>query len=208
MDLPNIKEMTDEEIKQELKDNGVVVHHKTGHDKLITTLTDVRTNEHVDITEEELKIPEGVQHRSLDGSTPASRAAKAKAVHEVYVNITPKQKALKLTRVVVVPNDPIMANYPGLIFSVASSRVTDGEMIKKFVPFNNENGWHIPGIILDQIEAAEMQKFKTVVRPDGEKVLEPYLAKKFNVRILPDLTVTELEQLAASQQAAGFNLGA
>ena len=80
-------------------------------------------------------------------------------------------------------------------------------MIKKFVPFSNEEGWHVPTIILRQIESAEMQKFKTVTRPDGEKVLEPYLTKKFNVQILPDLTQEELKRLADQQAAAGFNVG-
>ena len=198
--------MTDEALRQELEDNGVILHHKTGSKKLASTLTQVRSKEY---TEEAIpEIPASVRHKSLPGSTPASRAAKAKRINEVFVDLTPRQEAMKLTRVVVTPNDPIMANYPGLIFSVASSRITKGEMVKKFVPFNNEAGWHVPSIILNQIATAEMQKFKTVVRPDGEKVLEPYIAKKFNVRVLPDLTVTELEQLAASQQAAGFNVGA
>ena len=51
---------------------------------------------------------------------------------------------MKLTRVVVVPNDSTMANYPGLIFTVGSSGINNGQMIKKFVPFNNEEGWHVP----------------------------------------------------------------
>jgi len=208
MELPNIKDMTDEEIKQELKDNGVVVHHKTGSEKLAATLQDVRTNEYKEEAKEEIKIPEGVKHTSLSGSTPASRAAKAKRLKEIYEDLTPEQRALKLTRVVVSPNDPLMVNYPGLIFTVGASGVNNGEMIKKFVPFNNEAGWYVPKIILNQIEHAEMQKFKTVKAPNGEKVLEPYITKKFNVRILPDLTVDELEKLAAAQQAAGFGVGA
>ena len=53
-----------------------------------------------------------------------------------------------------------------------------------------------------------MQKFKTITTPSGEKVLEPYLTKKFNVRVLPPLTKQEMDALAASQQAAGFNVGA
>ena len=52
-----------------------------------------------------------------------------------------------------------------------------------------------------------MQKFKTITRVDGEKVLEPYITKKFNVRILPELSSEDLEKLAASQQAAGFGAG-
>ena len=50
-----------------------------------------------------------------------------------------------------------------------------------------------------------MQQFRTVTRPNGEKELEPYITKKFNVRILPTLTAEEMKKLAASQKAAGFN---
>jgi hypothetical protein len=100
-----------------------------------------------------------------------------------------------------------MVNYPGLIFTVGMSGINNGRMIKKFVPFSNEEGWHVPTIILRQIESAEMQKFKTVTRPNGEKVLEPYLTKKFNVVILPDLTPGEIKTLADQQAAAGFNVG-
>ena len=208
-----INSMTDEEIRQELTDNGVTLHHKTGTKKLASTLADVRSKEYkedVKPVEEDIpEIPANVRHKSLPGSTPASRAAKAKRIQEVFVNLTEEQKAMKLIRIVVSPNDSLMATYPGLIFTVGSSRLSkNGEMIKKFVPFNNEAGWHVPKIIYDQINAAEMQKFRTVTSPNGEKVLEPYLTKKFNVRILPELSVEELEQLAASQQVAGFNVGA
>ena len=209
MELPIIKNMTSEAIKQELKDNGVVVHHKTGIEKLMATLDKVRNGvyENTNVEEPVTTIPAGVKHQSLPGSTPASRAAKAKAVNALYENLTPEQRALKLTRIVVTPNDPLMTAYPGLIFTVGASGVNNGEMVKKFVPFNNEEGWHVPQIILNQIEHAEMQKFKTVTRADGEKVLEPYITKKFNVRILPELSIEELEKLAASQQAAGFGVG-
>jgi len=200
MDLSDIKSMTNEEIKQELKDNGVVVHHKTGTEKLVDTLNKVRNGVH-----EEVKS-NGPTSNSPSGSTEASRAAKAKHIASIE-NLTAEQVAMRLTRVVVTPNDPLMANYPGLIFTVGVSSLNNGEMIKKFVPFNNEEGWHVPHIILCQIESAEMQKFKTITNSKGEKVLEPYVTKKFNVRILPPLTEEEMVKLAASQQAAGFNVG-
>ena len=106
-----------------------------------------------------------------------------------------------LTRVVVSPNDPNMSSTPGLIFTVGSSSVNSGRMIKKFVPFNNEQGWHVPQIILDQIEGAQMQKFKEVTMPDGRKQVQPYLAKKFNVQILPPLDKGQMQKLADSQRA-------
>jgi hypothetical protein len=202
-----INSMTDEEIRQELTENGVTLHHKTGSKKLASTLADVRTKEYKeDPKDSELQVTGNVKHRSLPGSTPESRAAKEKHIASINT-MTAEQAAMKLVRVVVTPNDPLMVNYPGLIFTVGMSGINNGRMIKKFVPFSNEDGWHIPTIILRQVESAEMQKFKTITRPDGEKVLEPYLTKKFNVQILPDLTNAELKRLADQQAAAGFNVG-
>ena len=186
-----INSMTDDEIREELKDNGVMLHHKTGSKKLASTLADVRTKEYKEDT-------------NL-GSTEASRAAKAKHLAAMQ---TPEKLAMKLTRVVVTPNDPTMVNYPGLIFTVGASGLNNGRMVKKFVPFNNEEGWHVPQIILNQIENGQMQKFRTVTRVNGEKVLEPFLTKKFNVRILDPLTPEELKQVAAANKVAGFSVGA
>ena len=198
-----INGMTDDELRQELADNGVTLHHKTGTKKLASTLAKVRTDEY---KEDPKKSTSDLPSGSLPGSTEASRAAKAKHI-AARDNLTLDQRSMKLVRVIVSPNDPLMANYPGLIFTVGVSSINNGEMIKKFVPFNNEEGWHIPAIILRQIEGAEMQKFKTITRDNGEKVLEPYTTKKFNVRELPPLTKEELEQLAARQGAAGFGVG-
>ena len=202
-----INSMTDEEIRQELTDNGVTLHHKTGTKKLASTLAKVRTKEYKEEPKDDkLEITGNVKHRSLPGSTPESRAAKEKHIASINT-MTAEQAAMKLVRVVVTPNDPGMVNYPGLIFTVGMSGINNGRMIKKFVPFSNEDGWHVPTIILRQIESAEMQKFKTINRPNGEKVLEPYLTKKFNVQILPDLTNAEIKRLADQQAAAGFNVG-
>ena len=59
-----INSMTDDEMRQELADNGVTLHHKTGTKKLASTLADVRSKEYKENTN--------------SGSTEASRAAKAK----------------------------------------------------------------------------------------------------------------------------------
>ena len=190
-----INGMTDDEIRQELADNGVTLHHKTGTKKLASTLADVRTKEY----------KEDPKKSDLTGPSEAAKAAKAKHLAAMQ---TPEKLAMKLTRVVVTPNDPTMVNYPGLIFSVGASGLNNGRMVKKFVPFNNEEGWHVPQILLNQIENGQMQKFKTVTRPNGEKVLEPYVTKKFNVRILDPLTREELQRVAAANKVAGFSVGA
>ena len=195
-----INGMTNDELRKELKDNGVILHHKTGSKKLAATLAKVRTDEYKE--DPNSVIPP--KKESLSESTEASRAAKAKHLAAMQ---TPEKLAMKLTRVVVTPNDPTMVNYPGLIFTVGASGLNNGRMVKKFVPFSNEEGWHVPTIILNQIMNAEMQKFKTVTRANGEKVLEPYLTKKFNVQILDPLTPEELKRVAAANKIAGFSVG-
>ena len=206
MDLSDIKSMTNEEIKQELEEYGVKVHHKTGTVKLIELLASIRKNPST-VTQDEI-IAVAVKDRPYkDGLPGASKAAIEAATK--HFQLTPKQSAMKLIRIVVTPNDPLMSSYPGLIFTVGVSGINDGKMVKKYVPFNNEEGWHVPNIILQQIEHAEMQKFKTVTMPNGDKQLEPYITKKFNVRILDPLTPEEMDKLAAAQAAnPAFNTGA
>jgi len=189
-----INGMTDDELRKELADNGVTLHHKTGTKKLASTLAEVRTKEY----------KEDPKKSDLTDPSEAAKAAKAKHLAAMQ---TPEKLAMKLTRVVVTPNDPTMVNYPGLIFTVGASGLNNGRMVKKFVPFSNEEGWHVPTIILNQIMNAEMQKFKTVTRANGEKVLEPYLTKKFNVQILDPLTPEELKRVAAANKIAGFSVG-
>ena len=201
-----INKMTDEEIKQELKDYGVKFHHKTGTTKLTELLTDIRKNP--SSMDQGITSKTEVTDRPYKGGSPDASPAAIEAASK-HFELTPEQQAMKLIRVVVTPNDPLMTAYPGLIFTVGISGINNGKMIKKYVPFNNEEGWHVPTIILRQIEGAEMQKFKSVTMPNGEKQLEPYITKKFNVRILDPLTPEEMDKLAASQAAnPAFHTGA
>ena len=194
-EIVKISDMIDVDIKQELKDNGVFLHHKTGLEKLATTLAEVRAGTYI--------AP--VASTNTPPQVKGPTAAATKAMEDSKI-LTKEQRALRLQRIVVSPNDPLMSSYTGLIFTVGSSSVNKGRMIKKFVPFNNDKGWHVPQIIIDQIEAAQMQKFKSITMPNGQKVMHPYITKKFNVQILPPLTLEEMKSLAASQQAKGANV--
>ena len=201
-----INKMTDDEIKQELQEYGVKVHHKTGTAKLSELLADIRKNPST--VTQDVVTGIAVKNRSYKEGLPGASKAAIEAATK-HFSLTPKQAAMRLVRVIVTPNDPLMSSYPGLIFTVGVSGINNGKMIKKYVPFNNEEGWHVPNIILQQIEHAEMQKFKTVTTPNGEKVLEPYITKKFNVRVLDPLTPEEMDRLAASQAAnPSFHQGA
>ena len=189
MDIDNL---SDKDLQEELKSRGVTLHHKTGSQKLKDTLKSVIAGTYETPPEE--KTPDSEEE--VPGVTELT-------VEQHEKKLTKEQRALRLVRIVVTPNDNLMQTYPGLIFTVGSSRVNKGRMIKKYVPFNNEDGWHVPQIILDQIENAQMQKFKNVKMPNGEKQLQAYITKKFNVQILDPLTPHELGALAAAQASRG-----
>ncbi len=205
----NVDVMDEESIRIELDSFGIILHHKTGVAKLKETLMAARNGTYV--------APAPIVAPPAPPAPPAPLVSPAAAKDTVSVadtvkvisgaeldeKLTKTQRAMRLVRVVVTPNDPLMSTYPGLIFTVGSSSVNNGRMIKKFVPFNNDLGWHIPQIILDQIESAQMQKFRTATNPKGEKYLTSYVTKKFNVQILPPLNQTEMAALAAAQASRG-----
>lgn len=193
MDIANL---SDEDIRAELEARGIKLHHKTGSDKLKETLIAVLDGTYVAPAPDTDAKPAKPTNKESDDVKRLTR-------EEHLAKMTKQQRAMHMSRIVVNPNDPLMSSYPGMIFTVGSSSVNNGRMIKKFVPFNNDAGWHVPQIIIDQIESAQMQKFRPVTAPNGEKSLQAYLTKKFNVQYLPALTKKEMAALAAAQQAKG-----
>jgi hypothetical protein len=191
----NIADMDVEEIKLELKELGIEFHHRAGPDKLTKMLTEVRAGTY---------DPEVINTPAPVRTGPTAEATAAAEAHTYKIkNPTKQQRALAVQRIVVTPNDPLMSTYSGLIFTVGSSAVNKGRVIKKFVPFNRDAGWHAPQIIIDQIEGGEMQKFKTIKLPNGQNTMQAYISKKFNVQILPPLTQDEMDSLGAAQLATG-----
>ena len=188
-------EMTDADIHEELKAHGIKMHHKTGTEKLKATLASVHDGTY--------EAPVAEVASPTPPATAVDRTLHGTPVDIPDSELSPTDRAMQLVRIVVSPNDTLMSTYPGMIFTVGSSKVNNGRMVKKYVPFNNDEGWHVPKIIFDQIEAAEMQKFRSVKLPNGEKSLAPYITKKFNVQVLPALTMKELNDLSIAQQSRG-----
>ena len=185
----NINELDNEELKAELEHRNIVVHHKTGKAKLVELLTEAISTTNKP-EKEEIHMEEKTE------VTPKKVATKK-------AKLTPEQNAMRLIRIIVSPNDSTLSTYPGLIFSAGNRHLNGGRVIKKFVPFNNDEGWMVPNILYKQIEAAMMQKYKSVKLPNGDSILEPYTAKKYNITVLEPLTAAEVKALAVAQQARG-----
>lgn len=110
-----------------------------------------------------------------------------------------QRQANELVRVRVTCMNPAKKEWEGEIFTVGNAVVGT---IKKYVPFNADEGWHVPRFILDQIKARECQVFVTVKGPRGNTTRQGKLIKEFAVEILDPLTEEELHDLAQRQAMA------
>ncbi len=124
---------------------------------------------------------------------------KAAAAAPVVDRAAMQRQANELVRVRVTCMNPAKKEWEGEIFTVGNSVVGT---IKKYVPFNADEGWHVPRFILDQIKARECQVFTTVKGPRGNTTRQGKLIKEFAVEILDPLTEEELHDLAQRQAMA------
>jgi hypothetical protein len=107
-----------------------------------------------------------------------------------------KRDAMELVRIRVMCMNPAKAEWEGEIFTVGNSSVGS---VTKFVPFNADDGWHVPRILLTQLQERQCQVFTTVTDARGNKIRKGKLIKEFAIELLPPLTPEELRDLAQRQ---------
>lgn len=107
--------------------------------------------------------------------------------------------ALALVRVVLTCMNPAKREWDGEIFTVGNSLVGS---ITKFVPFNNEEGWHIPRIMYNLLRDRECQIFVTVTDPNKNKIRKGKMIKEFSIDVLEPLNAEELQELKERQALA------
>jgi hypothetical protein len=106
-----------------------------------------------------------------------------------------KKECLKLVRIRVACMNPIKANMKGDIFSVGNAEIG---MIKKFIPFNAEQGWHVPNIIFQELKNKQfVTHYETKV--GNKKIMKTKLVPEYSIEILDPLTPEELKDLANRQ---------
>lgn len=135
-----------------------------------------------------------------------SETAKDEPVEEVKKEETESQRrarkraeATKLVRIRVTCMNPAKNEWEGEIFTAGNSLVGT---FKKFVPFNAEEGWHVPYMIYKQIVNRQCQIFTSVRDSRGNTSRRSKLIKEFAVEVLDPLTKEELAELARRQAMA------
>lgn len=109
-----------------------------------------------------------------------------------------RNHALALIRVNLTCMNPAKREWDGEIFTVGNGLIGS---ISKFVPFNTEDGWHIPRIMYNMLRDRECQIFVTITDERRNKVRKGKMIKEFAISVLDPLTPEELKELADRQAA-------
>jgi hypothetical protein len=147
---------------------------------------------------------------AADAATKDDAAAPAAPVAEVVQQLSAKElearriaairsEAEKLIRIRVTCMNPAKKDWNGEIITVSNRAVGT---LKKFVPFNADDGWHIPNMLYQVMKARECQVFVTVKSKNGVSVRKGKLIKEFAIEVLDPLTPQEIGDLARVQAMA------
>ena len=132
--------------------------------------------------------------------TAHMNAEEGKPVAEPEMDRAALQKsASELMRIRVTCMNPAKKEWEGEIFTVGNAVVGT---FKKYVPFNADEGWHVPRIIYEQLKDRECQVFTTVRDSRGNSTRKGKLIKEFAIEVLPNLTEEEIKELAQRQAMA------
>lgn len=186
IELPKVDELTTLKARADML--GIAYHPSIGVDKLRGKI-DAKLNN--------LPDPE----EGIGGAIKLEKADQA-AVGETPLQrrIRVKKEANELVRIRVTCMNPAKKEWDGEIFTTGNANIGT---FKKYVPFNNEEGWHVPRIILEMMKQRQCQIFTTVkTSKNGIAVRKGKQIKEFAIEILDPLTPKELKELAQRQLMA------
>lgn len=152
------------------------------------------------------KLKQLIQDKLAEGDVPKeanTKSEKTQVLSTEGEKLTAMiQEQTKLVRIRLTCMNPMKTSWNGEIFTVSNRYVN----IKRFVPFNAPDGWHVEAMLLKMIKERKCQVFYTE-RVNGAKVRKNKEINEFSVEVLPALTEEELAELAA-KQSAGKNIDA
>lgn len=110
-----------------------------------------------------------------------------------------KMEAMALVRIRLTCMNPSKKEWDGEIITTGNSLVGT---VSKYIPFNADEGWHIPKIMLEVLRNRQCQIFVTTKSKNGVAIRQGKLIKEFAIEVLPQLTADELHELAQRQAMA------
>lgn len=131
---------------------------------------------------------------------PAAQNAVVPDAKKPFTRAQLKAEQTKLVRVRITCMNPNKKDLEGEIITVSNGLVGT---LKKYIPFNAEEGWHVPQIMLNILREREFQMFYQVKDERGNKAIRGKQAREFAIEVLPSLTAEEIKELAQQQTMAG-----
>lgn len=167
---------------------GITYHPSIGVEKLREKVINAMNSESTPEEDESIEfIPDApTEPEPIEETATARRERK-------------RREANELVRIIVTCMNPAKKEWEGEMFTVGNSVVGS---FGKFVPFNIEDGWHVPRIIYNTIKERQCQIFVS----DKKGGRTPKLIKEFGINVLPNLTPEELQELA-QRQAMSNSIG-
>lgn len=153
-----------------------------------------------------VKFHPNIKADALREKVAAAQAEAPEAVSKAPVASTEsatqqlRMESSKLIRIKLSCMNPAKKEWDGEIISVGNSAVGTH---KKFIPFNADEGWHVPKIIYDALVERQCQVFVSQKDSRGNTVRKGKLIKEFAIEVLPQLTLEELQELGRRQAMAG-----
>lgn len=191
--------MTDEtNLNEENQDAEVIVQDELDALKARANLLGVKFHPSISLEKLREKVNAAVTSEGEAEEAPNTPSeTKEETIGEKRKRL--KAEALKLIRIRLTCLNPAKKEWEGEIITVGNSLIGS---VKKFVPFNADDGWHVPYVIYQQLKERQCQIFQTATDARGNKVRKGKLIKEFAIEVLPPLTKEELEELARRQAMA------
>ena len=182
-------------LKARAKMMGIVFHPNIGVDKLKLKIENALNG----IDDEDIL-------KDLDPAPVKKSAAPPFMTHAEYsaeVKVKARRNINRLVRCNVSCMNPDKTEWLGEIISVGSAKLGT---FKKYIPFNTDDGYHIPNIIYQALLERKFSTYYTVQGPLGQKIRKSKLTKEFNVQKMDPLTKEELKDLRQQQALSGSTL--
>ncbi len=189
--------MGKEELMARANELGLFPHHATGELKL-AQLIEEKENEGAAFeagspgVEVEVKVEEELKVESK----PAVKG-RVMTRSERHSMIRKQQK--RLVRIVLRSNDEAEKEWKGKTFKFSNILHT----ITRFIPFDNEEGWHVEQGLLNSIRGETCTRFVEETTRKGRKIKVAKNVKKYTIEMLDPLVQEDIEGLKADQSARG-----
>ena len=175
-------------LKERADTMGIKYHPSIGIDKLKEKIEETRNNLQLTDTE---KVDEVINNIDINAVSVGAPVVETGGQRRVRL----RKEATKLVRIRVTNMNPIKSNLKGEILCAGNASIG---MVKKFIPFNAEQGWHVPQILLTQLQNRKYMSHYEV-KIGNQRIKKHKLIPEFAIEILKPLTPKEIKELAQRQ---------